>query len=208
MSVPMPGDQDAIRSATLQGRIIVGALAAGLVMFLVISTIINILPTPGAAANGAGNGPGAPGAVAAESPLPIITYAAVAFGAVLLPMSFVVPGLVAKQQRRAIANAGMTASASPAPTPGERSDAAKAPLSGLPAAFLTQLIIGAAIDEGAAFFALVAYLIEKNPIALAMAVVLIAGVIARFPTAGRVERWIEQQQEKLREEQLDARSSY
>jgi hypothetical protein len=202
MSVPMQGDQDGIRSATLQGQIIVGALVAGLVTFLMISTIINIGPTPRpAAADGRG-------AIAAESPLPIITYAAVALGAVLLPMSFVVPGLVAKQQRRAIASAGMTASASPAPTPGGRSDAAKAPLSGLPAAFLTQLIIGAAIDEGAAFFALVAYLIEKNPIALAMAVALIAGVIARFPTTGRVERWIEQQQEKLREEQLDARSSY
>ena len=74
-----------------------------------------------------------------------------------------------------------------APTPGERSDAATTPLTGLPAAFLTQLIIGAAMNEGAAFFALVAYLIEKNPIALGLAVVLIAGVITRFPTAGRVE---------------------
>jgi hypothetical protein len=208
MSVPMPGEQDAIRSATLQGQIILGALAAGLVMFLVISTIINILPTLGVAANGAGNGRGAPAAVAAESPLPIITSVAIAFGAVLLPVSFVVPGLVAKQQRRAFASAGMTASASPAPTPSGQSDTATAPLSGLPAAFLSQLIIGAAINEGAAFLALAAYLIEKNPIALAMAIVLIAGVIARFPTAGRVERWIEQQQEKLRKEQLDARSSY
>jgi hypothetical protein len=202
MSVSMPGDQDAIRSATLQGQIILGALVAGLVMFLVISTIIIIGLTPRpAAADGRG-------AVAAESPLPIITYVAVAFGATLLPMSFVVPSLVAKQQRRALASAGMTASASPAPTRGGQSNAAMAPLTGLPAAFLSQLIIGAAINEGAAFLALVAYLLEKNPIALAMAVVLIAGVIARFPTAGRVERWIEQQQEKLREEQLDARSSY
>ena len=102
----------------------------------------------------------------------------------------------------------MTASTSPAPTSGERSDAARPQLTGLPAAFLTQLIVGAAMNEGAAFFALVAYLIEKNPIALGLAVVLIAGVISRFPTTGRVERWIEQQQEKLREDQLDARSSY
>ena len=205
MSVPMTGDQDAIRPVTLQGQIIVGALVAGLVTFSVIVTIMNIGSAPGPAAAG---GPGAQGAVAAESPLPIITYVAIAFGAASLPMSFVVPGLVTKQQRRAFASAGTTASTSPAPPPGKRSDAAKAPLSGLPAAFLTELVIGAAMNEGAAFLALVAYLIEKNPIALALAGVLIAGVIARFPTAGRVERWIEQQRQKLGEDQLDARSSY
>jgi hypothetical protein len=198
MSVPMPSDQDAIRSATLQGQIIVGALAAGLVAFLVIVIILQLVLTPAAAAKITGNGPGAIGATGNNSPLPIITYAAVALGAMMLPMSFIVPGIVTKKQAEALAIGGMSASQSPAPTPNKQSDAAKSPLSSLPVMFLSQLIIGAAINEGAAFFALVAYLLEKNPIALAMAVILIAGVIARFPTAGRVERWIEQQRETLR----------
>jgi hypothetical protein len=196
MSVSMSGDPEAIRSATLQGQIIVGALAAGLITFLVIVNIIDIGTT---APRAAGGGPGAAGAVRVDAPVPIITYVAVAFGAVLLPISFVVPELVTKQQRVAFASAGTNASSSAGPTPGEQADAAGAPLTGLPAAFLTQLVLGAAMNEGAAFFALVAYLIEKNPIALALAVVLIAGVIFRFPTSGRVERWIEQQREKLRE---------
>jgi hypothetical protein len=204
MSIITPGDEQGIRSATLQGQIIVGALVAGLVTFLIIATMIDLGPRPGAAAGG---GPGAAGVAATESPMPIITYLAVAFGVVLLPMSFIVPGRVAQQQRRAIASGKMPGSPSVAPTAGDQSAAATVPLSGLPAVFLTQLVVGAAMDEGAAFFALVAYLIEKNPIALALALVLIAGVIARFPTAGRVERWIEQQQEKLREDQLDALSS-
>ncbi len=193
-----PGEEDLIRAATLQGQIIIGALVTGLVIFLVIVNVIDLGLKPGA---------GGQGAVAADSPLPIITYVAVAFAAVVLPMSFVVPALVAKQQRQAIAGGKLTAGTQVAPTPGNGSNAAGTLLSGLPAAFLTQLVIGAAMDEGAAFFGLVAYLIEKNPIALVVGVVLIVGVIARFPTAGRVERWIEQQREKLREDQLDALSS-
>ena len=125
----------------------------------------------------------------------------------MLPMSFVIPLLVAKQQRRAIASGKLTADSPINATPGKGANGAASSPGGLPVAFLTQLIVGAAMNEGAAFFALVAYLIEKNPIALAVAIVLIAGVIARFPTAGRVERWLEQQREKLREDQLDALSS-
>ena len=169
---PMRDDPDAIRAATLQGQIIIVALVAGLVTFLVIVTVIDI---------------GHKAAGAADSPLPIITYAAVAFAAGMLPMSFVVPGLVTKQQRQAIASGKKTPGSPVAPTPGNGLKAAATPPGGLPAAFLAQLIIGAAMNEGAAFFALVAYLIEKNPIALAVAIVLIVDVIARFPTAGRVE---------------------
>ena len=97
---------------------------------------------------------------------------------------------------------------SPASTPAQRPEAVGTAPSGLCGVYLNQLIIGAAINEGAAFFAGVAYLLERNPIALAVALVLIAGVIARFPTANRVERWIEQQQEKLREDLLQGRSAY
>ena len=139
--------------------------------------------------------------------MPIITYMAVAFAAISLPLSTIVPLVVTNQQRRAIAAGKSTGGAGSAPGDGDRSAASPTPMTGLPAAYLTQLIIGAAINEGAAFFALVAYLIEKNPIALAVAVVLIAGVATRFPTPGRVERWLEQQEEKLRDDQLDARYS-
>jgi hypothetical protein len=194
---PISGDQDAIRPIALQGQIIVAALLAGLLCFLVITTFIDLGPKPAAA----------PGAAAPEPPMPIFTYLAVASGAMLLPMSFVVPVLVSKQQRQAMLSGKTTDGAIPATPTDNRSDAANAAIGGLPTAFLIQLIIGSAISEGAAFFALVAYLLEKNPLSLTMALMLIASIIARFPTSGRVGRWIEQQEEKLREEQLDALSS-
>ena len=54
MSVPIPGDPEAIRPATLQAQIIVGALVAGLVTFLVIVTIIDIGLKPASPAAGGG----------------------------------------------------------------------------------------------------------------------------------------------------------
>ena len=60
--------------------------------------------------------------------------------------------------------------------------------------------MGAAIIEGAAFFAATAYLLYGHPIALGVAIVMIGVSLARFPTRARTEHWIEQQQEKLRDE--------
>jgi hypothetical protein len=201
----MTSDQDAIRPVTRQGQIIVGALIAGVLIFLVIATVVDLVPKPGA-------GPAArvgadAGAQTAQS-VPILTYIALVFGAACLPTSLIVPSLVAKQQRLAMADGKSLPGQSLASTPAQRPEAVRTAPIGLPGVYLNQLIVGAAMNEGAAFFAGVAYLVEKNPIALAVASVLIAGLIARFPTASRVERWIEQQQEKLREDQLHAPSAY
>jgi hypothetical protein len=199
----MPTAENAIQPVVLQGQIIVGALITGVSIFLVIATLVDLGPNPGAGA-GAGVGAGAEAQAAAkpDQSVPFLTYAALAFGAVVLPMSFIVPGLVAKQQRQAIVARKPASDTDPAAKPGIAPEGTQLPASGLAAAFLVQLIIGAAMDEGAAFFAAVAYMIEKNPIAIALAVVLVAALAARFPTANRVKRWIEQQQEKLGEEQL------
>jgi hypothetical protein len=206
----MASGQDAIQPVIRLAQIIVGTLMTGVAFFLVIATLVDLGPDPGVAAGAAGGGgAGAHGAVQPAPMVPFITYAALAAGAVLLPMSFVVPGLVAKKQRQAIAAGKVAAGANPAPglTSANTSQAIKMPAGDEGAAFLSQLIIGAAMAEGAAFFAGAAYLVEKNPIALGAALVLLAALAARFPTAGRAGRWIEQQREKLREEQLEALSS-
>ena len=197
----MTSDQDAIRTVTRQGQIIVGALISGVLVFLVVATVIGPLAGFGADA-------GAQPAGQLAQSIPILTYIALAVGAVCLSMSLLVPSLVAKQQRLAMAGGKSLPGQSPASTSAQRPEAVGTAPTGLFWVYLNQLIIGAAMNEGAAFFAGVAYLVEKNPIALAVALVLIAGMIARFPTASRVERWIEQQQEKLREDQLQARSAY
>ena len=59
------------------------------------------------------------------------------------------------------------------------------------------MIVGAAMVEGAAFLAVFAYLLDRTTLSLALAVVLIAGVTAHFPTRSRVEHWIEGQLQLL-----------
>ena len=54
MSTPISGDQDAIRPIALQGQIIVGALLAGLLCFLVITTVIDLGPKPAVCAGSGG----------------------------------------------------------------------------------------------------------------------------------------------------------
>lgn len=168
----MTSDQDVIRTVTRQGQIILGALITGVSIFLVIATVVDLGLEPGV---GPPAGVGA-GAGAQPSPsVPILTYMALVVGAACLPMSLIVPSLVAKQQRLAIAGGKSLPGQSPASTPAQRPEAVRTAPIGLPLAYLNQLIVGAAMNEGVAFFAGVAYLIEKNPIALAVALVLIAG---------------------------------
>jgi hypothetical protein len=209
LSMSMAHDQDAVRPVTLQGQIIVGALLSGVLIFLVIAAVIDLQSKPdaGPAARIGADGRAQPEGQPDQS-VPILTYIALAVGAVCLPMSLIVPNLVAKQQRLAIAGGKSLPGQSPAATPAQRPEAVGTAPLGLPGAYLNQLIVGAAMNEGAAFFSGVAFLVEKNPIALAVALVLLAGLIARFPTASRVERWIEQQQEKLREDRLQSPSAY
>ena len=66
--------------------------------------------------------------------------------------------------------------------------------------YQTQLIVGAALLEGAAFFAGIAFMLERDPIAAGMALVLLAVLAARFPTRDRIEAWLEQQLGLLQEE--------
>ena len=56
-----------------------------------------------------------------------------------------------------------------------------------------KMIIGAAFLEGPAFLALIAYMIEGHVVSLAIAAVMLLGLMAHFPTVGRVETWVEHQ---------------
>ncbi len=68
----------------------------------------------------------------------------------------------------------------------------------------TTLIVGLAPLEGTAFLGCIAYLIEANPLALAVVGVAVCLMLYKFPTEGRVRTWLEQQAAVLngmREEQ-------
>ena len=65
----------------------------------------------------------------------------------------------------------------------------------------SKLVIAAALLEGPCFLALFAYLNEGHTASLAVAGICLLGILARFPTAGRLTDWLERQLQLIREEQ-------
>jgi hypothetical protein len=204
-------DEREIDTVTRTAQIIGGALAAGVAILLGVAiVIVQIGAAQRGGGAGAGAGPGAApgqgaGANAAPQRVPgpvevgdIITWLAVACAAISLPLSFVLPSQIAAGMRRSVA-AGTWMAPTRLDGPGGplgpdalQSDAAK-----LAVVYQTYFIVGAAIIEGVAFFATAAYIVEKSPIALGLALLLLGALAVRFPTRTRVGLWIEQQQELL-----------
>jgi hypothetical protein len=206
-----------IDQVTRTTQIIIGALIAGVTTFVLITVFLihfagfsltgspaTPTPAPVPAAPGQTAAPSAPGAgkpahnpaAAQQAPqtIPVLTYASVAVGLALLPLSFILPGFVATQNLRAAAKPkrdGTQGSASTSSPQGKLTPAM---------AYQASAILGGALDEGPAFFATVAYLIEQNALALVVVGVCLAALLLRFPTRDRVERWIALQEEKLRAE--------
>ncbi len=187
-----------IEQITRMTQIIMGALIGGVTIFLVIVVFLVHFAGLGAPAGGAaapGQGAGANPAAGAQS-MPLLTYMAAGMAVMLLPLSFILPGYVAAQSLRSGAVRAPDGGSSPAANSAASSGQGQA---ATPAtAFQTSAIIGGALTEAPAFFAGIAYLIEQNPIALGVMVVLLAVMVARFPTRDRVERWIALAEEKLR----------
>ena len=167
--------QDELGPIVRSLQIIVGSLIAGCVIFLVIA-----LATTG-------------GKVAAGGQS-LLTYMAVVFAVTALIARMVVPGILIASTRRKITGGTWRPPQSPALNPTlaallERAgDAGK-----LAMVFQTSSIVGAALLEGAAFFALLAYLVEQSPLSLILAGVLILGLATHLPTRSRVIHWIEDQ---------------
>ena len=180
-------DPDALQPLTRTCQIIVAALIMGVVIFLAI--ILLFLPAQGLMAPAPGGG--APGPAPAEPALPLITYIAVAIGLADLALSFVVPSFSVAKLRRQIARGEL---------PKIKGDDTGA----LAQVYQTQLIIGAAMLEGGAFFAAIAYMLERQTMAAAMALVLLVVLAARFPTGDRIRAWLDHQLGLLQEERQSA----
>jgi hypothetical protein len=200
-------DYERLTEATRTNQILVGSLITGVVAFLGIVVMLGALKIQQAAFRPGANG-NAPAPAPFQPGIPILTYLAAGFAAVLLLLSFVLPSALTTRGRRALV-AGTSDPNSPAgsvaPQGGPQSEQSE--FGKLITLYSSQLIIGAAMLEGSAFFATVAYLVENNPIALGTALILLAALVARFPNAGWTERWITQQQERLRDERLAPASS-
>lgn len=168
MTNPDSFDPGIPTTRTLQ--IIIAALVGGLLVFLLISLLIQ---------SGAKPAPNAP-PPDANPALPILTILPLGYTAIAVALSFVIPRQFVKVRLNALAKN----------KPADR----RAPRDGVPAlqqVYANQLIISAALIEGAGLFCLVGYLIEGNPIVLGAALILIGLVALKFPRQPVVEQWID-----------------
>jgi hypothetical protein len=151
-------------------QIIVTAMGSGAIMFLVVAIVV---AKPAAAQ-------------------PLIAYMAVAFAVAAFAAWLVVPGVIANKACQAIA-AGHTPSAAVQANVSHDADV----VTQLAGVFQTRLIIASALLEGAAFFNLVAYLLEGQYLSLGIASVLILLILSQFPTRGRLSVWVSHQMENI-----------
>lgn len=178
-------ETDAVQGVVRTAQIIVGAMVAGVTFFCVlVTTVLSDARQPGA-----GAGPIVLG-------LPLITAMAVGFGLLSLVASLVVPKVVVEGGLRAIAKGASLGDMKLAES-GQRQVYPASDVGRLLPLFQTQLIIASALNEGAAFFGAIAYLIEGRAAAIAVAGTMVALILGRFPTLDRVQGWLDAQLERL-----------
>lgn len=175
---------DGVEAVTRVMQIIVASLTLGVAFFSAI--VLGLLRDDKPLA------PNTPGILG----LPMLTALAVFFGLTSVIASFVIPKLMTDAALKQIAK-GPPLDETKYLDSGERQIYPAGDAGRLLPIFQTQLIVASALNEGAAFFAVLAYMIEGHPIALGVAAVLIALLVSRFPTVDRVRGWLAAQLERL-----------
>jgi hypothetical protein len=157
-------------------RILLGALIAGPLIFMVIAVIVR------------------QGMKGAPPALPILTYLSFAFALVDTTLSFFIPDYSIARERRKLAQiTGIYDS----PESQLSTDFAR-----LVELYQTRMIIAAALIEGCVLFFIIAYIVEGTLYCLVGALVLLGIMISRFPNRDGVEHWVEKQLELLQQERM------
>ncbi len=160
-------------------QIIAGALIAGVLSFAGVASFVVFGQAP--AAQPGGQPP------AAQNGSEIIMYVAMAFAAVAVVMSFVVPNLISAAGVKGVAKLSQDGTAtSPKELFGRLLGVAQ-----------TKMIIAMALVEGAAFFNLIAFIFTKSLIPPAVVGALLLVMAIHFPTKINLARWLEDQQRLL-----------
>lgn len=155
-------------------RILHGALCAGVAVFLVIVLVLRLA-----------------GGMNKPPPIPLITYVAAAFTLIMLMVSFALPTMMEANWRRQLAPGK-------SPFTGAQGAGMPAdPFSRWAGLYQTRLIVRMALLEGAAFFALIAYLLEGQPLSLGLAGGLLFAMLGLFPTRAGIEAWVETQRSRM-----------
>ncbi len=175
--------QDELTPVLRQLQIITGALVAGTLFFMVITLAFT-------------------GGQFQAANLSVLSYTAAGFAFVALILRMVVPGFLVSKGRKLIAR-GTLQLPSGGLSPNMVGSLERAGDAGkLWMALQTSTIVSAALLEGAAFFALIAFLAEQSPLSFMIAIALIVGVILHIPTRSRIIQWTEDQLTQLEQERL------
>lgn len=169
-----------LAQATRSTQIIVGAMAAGIVSLLIVVLTINF-------------DRGAP-----RPKMPMLTYMAIALAPTALFVAMFFPGIVLRSQRQGILNGRPKLEAS-ATSFGTNIPAGAEKVAPYVGGYQAAVILRSAILEGAAFFALVAYLLEGLWWSLATAALLLLFILAGVPTRARVEEAIKRERRAVEE---------
>jgi len=165
--------QDELTGKIRELQIVVGALIAGCAVFMAVVLVVDIEQDP-------------------KHP-PVLTYVALNFVASALVARMLIRRAMIKSARRKITEGtwkppGQTTSPQLAEFLERTGDAGK-----LWMLLNITTIIGAALLEGSAFFALMAFMLEQTWATLILAILLILGLILQMPTRSGVIHWIEDQ---------------
>lgn len=145
-------------------QVIVAAMAGGVVFFQLVALIVPVVKSQGE---------------------PILSFNAPVFAVVAVAASFVIPKVVLRSMRSTMAADSGTSAYGETASNTEESQ--------LVGGLATATILGCAALEGAALLAVVAYMMERNPLMIAIVAVLVVLLLMRVPTRLGVERWLARQ---------------
>lgn len=173
---------EAVQSVTRALQAIVGALIGGVVVFLAAAVAI-------AWGDQAADWDGPMGP-------PTVTLIAILLGVAGLVLSIVAPSLIVGKGLKRLAQRGPEDLA--VQDPWKEGGALPATdVGALLPLFHRQLLIAETLLVGAAFFAILAHMIDGGALPVGLAGVLIAAALVRFPTPSAVNTWIDEQKAKL-----------
>lgn len=186
--MPTAEQSQEISRPILVTQIIAAAIAMGPVFFLAIALFLPAGALTGTPVAGA----------------PLLSYVGVALSLFMLALRAALVRFLLARDRASIAR-------------GEFVDLQRNSSSGLIAKtgdvgrllilFQKQTILSVALTEGCAFLLIVAYIVERQIIALGGAIFIILFLASQIPSRARIERWIEAQYALLEEERRAASRS-
>jgi hypothetical protein len=177
MGMSTDDDKAALAQATLTMQIIVGAMAAGVIMFMIVTLVVSA------------------GEEGEPPETPMLTYMSLAVAPAAILVALLFPGVLVRSQREAIlSNTALQPEAGASPA----ADAQPTRML-LVGGYQTALIIRTAILEGAAFFSLIAFMLEGQAWILIVTGVLLLFILSGLPTQSRVEDAIEREQRAIDE---------